>query len=491
MDKMKATTADAYKLMHDGALALSKVESNGIRIDMDYIDEQMDRTQKEMDEHEAAVMFSELGDAWKKAASRLGKSVGLGKDDQLRHALYKTLKMKAGRETDSGAKSVDATTLQGFVSKVEGLDHLLRWRKLAKARNTFLAQVKREAVDGVLHPFFNLHSVTTYRSSSDSPNFQNVPKRDKEIQELVRKAFIPRPGCHILEVDFSGVEVRVPCFYTEDPNLMAYVSDPSKNMHRDMAMQVYKLKIGQVNWDTKDGKNIYHSGKNECVFPWFYGDWPGSTGPVLFESARTHKLPDGRFLIEHLKDMGIGNLPKFLKHHEAAFEDFWGRRFGVYGKWRDDLWKKYQRNGYVDMLTGFRCTDVGIRNEILNRPIQGVAFHLLLWSLIEMQKEIKARGLNTIIIGQIHDSLVMDIVPDELNDVMRLARSIMTRRIARHWDWINVPLEVEAELSPRDGNWFGIKEIVKSSCECGSRWRWKPKAEGRKLKCPICGRRGK
>lgn len=486
---MKATTADAYRLMHEGALALSKVESNGICIDVDYIEEQMDRTQEEMDEREAAVMSSELGGAWKKAADRLGKKLGLGKDEQLRHVLYRILKLETANETDSGAKSVDASTLQGFLDKVEGLDHLLRWRKLKKARDTFLAQVKRETVDGVLHPFFNLHSVTTYRSSSDSPNFQNIPKRDKEIQELVRKAFRPRPGHHILEVDFSGVEVRVPCFYTKDPNLMEYVSDGSKDMHRDMAMQVYKLGIKDVDWNSKSGKNIRHSGKNECVFPWFYGDWPGSTGPVLFESARTHELPDGRKLVEHLKDMGIGTLPRFLKHHEASFEDFWGRRFGIYGKWRDDLWKKYQRHGHVDMLTGFRCTDVGIRNEILNRPIQGVAFHLLLWSLIEMQKEIEARGLATRIVGQIHDSLVMDVATGELDIVMRLARSIMTKRVARHWDWINVPLEVEAELSPKDGNWFEIREIIKSPCACGSRWRWKPKREGGKLKCPICGAR--
>jgi hypothetical protein len=141
------------------------------------------------------------------------------------------------------------------------------------------------------------------------------------------------------------------------------------------------------------------------------------------------------------------------------------------------------------MLTGFRCSDVGTRNEMLNRPIQGVAFHLLLWSLIEMQRELEVRGMSSMIIGQIHDSLVMDVATDELNLVMRLARSIMTRRIAEYWDWINVPLEVEAELSPRDGSWFEIKEIVKSPCGCGSKWRWKPKAEGRKYKCPICGKR--
>ena len=482
---MIATTADAYKLMHDGALALSKVQSNGIHINVDYVKEQMDLIQEEMAQLEYTILEkTELGKAWKKAASQLKKPLGLSKDDQLRHILYRILKLKTDRETDSGAKSVDAATLQQFTDDVEGLTELLRWRKLAKARNTFLAQVLRETVDGVLHPFFNLHLVTTYRSSSDSPNFQNVPKRDKEIQELIRKAFITRPGHHILEVDFSGVEVRVPCFYTKDPNLMTYVSDPTKDMHRDMAMQTYKIEAAE--WISKA---IRHSGKNECVFPWFYGDWPGSTGPVLFESARTHELPDGRKLMEHLKDVGIGTQSKFLKHHEDVYEDFWGRRFQVYGQWREDLWKKYQKHGRIDMLTGFHCSDVGVRNEILNRPIQGVAFHLLLWSLIEMQKEIEARGLKTRIIGQIHDSLVMDVASDEVNIVMRLARSIMTKRVAEYWKWINVPLEVEAELSPKDGNWFEIQEIVKSPCSCGSKWRWKAKRKGGKLKCPICGKR--
>lgn len=470
---MEATTKEAYQLMHDGAIALAEVQHNGIHIDLDYVNRQMDSMQEEIQTLEQQFMQTELGNAWKRTERHFKKKVKLTNDTHLRHALYTILKVESTKETDKGDKSVDAATLKQI--DIEGVDTLLRWRKIQKAKDTFLAQVKRETVNNYVHPFFNLHLVTTYRSSSDSPNFQNVPKRDKEIQEMIRRAFIPRPGHHLLEVDYSGVEVRTPCFYHSDPTLMAYVQDKTKDMHRDTASQNYKLDATQVT------KEIRHVGKNECVFPWFYGDWPGSTGPTMFVSAKSLKLKNGIRLSKHLKTQGIGTEAAFIAHHKKVYDDFWEHRFKVYAKWKEQVWREYEKHGYVQMLTGFKCSDIAIYNEVINRPIQGTAFHMLLWSLIQVQRELKARGLKTKLIGQIHDSLVLDVAPDEINTVMRLVRNVMTKRIREHWQWINVPLEVEAELSPKDGSWFEIKEIIKDRCNCGSNWKWKESKQ-----CPIC-----
>ena len=119
------------------------------------------------------------------------------------------------------------------------LDNLLRIRKLKKVRDTYLEGFLREQVNGYIHPFFNLHLVRTYRSSSDHPNFQNIPKRDKEAMNIVRRAIFPRPGHQLLELDYSGLEVRIAACYHKDKTMLRYIGDPHSDMHGDMAKQIF------------------------------------------------------------------------------------------------------------------------------------------------------------------------------------------------------------------------------------------------------------
>ena len=85
----------------------------------------------------------------------------------------------------------------------------LQIRKLEKIKGTYLEAFVREQTDGFIHPFYNLHNVRTYRSSSADPNFQNIPKRDKESMKICRRAILPRPGHMLVEADFSALEVNI------------------------------------------------------------------------------------------------------------------------------------------------------------------------------------------------------------------------------------------------------------------------------------------
>src|SRR5439155_25997997 len=82
-------------------------------------------------------------------------------------------------------------------------------QKLKKARSTYLEGIRREVVDGFLHPFFHLHRVETFRSSSSDPNFQNFPVRNAEIGKIIRSAFIARDGHQLVEIDFKALEVMI------------------------------------------------------------------------------------------------------------------------------------------------------------------------------------------------------------------------------------------------------------------------------------------
>ena len=130
---------------------------------------------------------------------------------------------------------------------------------------------EREQVKGILHPQFNLHNVISYRSSSDSPNFQNMPKRDKEIMKIVRSAIYPRRGNMLMEVDFSGLEVSIAACYHKDPVMMKYLTSDHSDMHGDMAQQIFLIK--DFNRDLPEHKNLRQAAKNGFVFPQFYGDY--------------------------------------------------------------------------------------------------------------------------------------------------------------------------------------------------------------------------
>ena len=125
-----------------------------------------------------------------------------------------------------------------------------------------------------------------------------------------------------------------------------------------------------------------------------------------------------------------------------------------YTDWKDETWEEYLHKGYVDLVTGFRSYEILKRTELLNRPIQGPAFHCLLWVIIRANREMKKKKLKSLIIGQIHDSLLIDCVDEEMAEVIAIVRKWMCKRIQQDWEWITVPLEIECEASPIGGNWF-------------------------------------
>ena len=155
---------------------------------------------------------------------------------------------------------------------------------------------------------------------------------------------------------------------------------------------------------------------------------------------------------------GIISLGTFTKHLKVIEDHFWNDRFPVYNDWREKWWRKYQKNGYLDMLTGFRCSGVMDRNSVINYPVQGAAFHCLLWSFIECSRLIK--DWDTKLIGQIHDSIIFDTHPDELENLLKLVKRVTCVDLLKEWKWIIVPLDIEAEASPVDKSWYHKEEIL-------------------------------
>lgn len=462
---MKPATKQAFQLLHDGAVALAQATRNGIRLDVEYIRKAKEDVDERVRLLEEEALADEVGRAWRK---QYGPELNLASREQLASVLS-----RQGVKLPRTAKGRLRTDKKAFddvdIPFVKFYKRIAEWKKLD---STYLDGFKREAqYDGtywLVHPFFNLHTVKTYRSSSDSPNFQNITGRDKELAKIIRSAFIARDGYQLGEFDFKAAEVCVSACYNKDPQLIKYVSDPVTNdMHRDMACQIYKLRPDQV---TKGIRNIV---KAAFVFAEFYGDYYVHAAKSLWDAVDREKLAlaDGMPLRQHLAAQNFtklgackegqrplpGTFEAFIKSVE---EHFWNIRFPGYTAWKNSWHEQYKRDGGFNTLTGFKVEGILTRNQCLNYAIQGSAFHCLLWVLVRLQRWLNKNGMKSLIIGQIHDSIIMDIYCPELPRILKKVKQLVTVKLAEYWDWIIVPMVCEAEIAPPGGSWWDKKGVA-------------------------------
>lgn len=458
------TNRDANRLMHEGSLALSKVQSNGMRIDVDYCLKAQNQLVKDIVLLEEKIKGYRQTVHWQKV---WGERFNIGSDQQLSYVLFDYMDLQPKGETKSKAPAMTTTVLEELAFELEESDNngaafirdIMRRKKLEKALGTYIGGLLRETnAQGFLHPFFALNTAVTYRSSSYSINFQNIPTRDDEIKKLIRTAFLPREGRQILEVDFKGIEVCVAYCYHDDPTMREYLLDPTKDMHRDMAMQLYIL--GPDEWN----KKTRHAGKNKFVFPEFYGSYFKQVAPDLWKAIALNGLHvgknnDGIDLREHLRRKGIKTYDAFESHIQTIEDHFWNKRFPVYAQWKEDWYRSYRKIGYFDSHSGFRYRGLFKKNEAINYPVQGSAFHCLLWTLVHLQRWLEENNMRSLIIGQIHDSIVLDIIPKEKDAILGWMVAFVKNGLPKIYPWLTIPMSVEAEITPIGESWFSKKEI--------------------------------
>lgn len=452
----------AYHLIHEGTLALSQIEYNGIRVDLEKIQGYQLRLQRRIDNLENQLKQTNFYKRW----NHITKNINLNSNPQLAHYLFDVLKLKTERLTESGQYSTDEESLKAL--NIPELNLILEIRKWRKVKDTYLDGFKREQSHGYLHPSFNLHLVRTYRSSSDSPNFQNIPRHDEEAMKICRQVILPHPDHLLLEIDFKGIEVVIGCCYHRDTNMIQYLKDPSSDMHADLTKEIFLLE--RFDKSIPSHNILRMATKNSFVFPQFYGDYYKNCARNLCEWVKLPmdkwklgmglKMDESFAISDHLIAKGINSYDSFTNHIQALENKFWTQYFANYAQWKERWWETYQKYGYIDLLTGFRCGGVMGRNDCINYPIQGTAFHCLLWSLIQINKLLLKKRLRSKIIGQIHDSILFSVAPDELELICAMSEEICTKSLAKTWRWIIVPLAIEYEKTEVNCAWSEKEKYV-------------------------------
>jgi DNA polymerase-1 len=449
-------TKEALQLLMEGAVASSKMSANGIRIDVPYLDQKIKEVRQTIETLESELRQAPEYKCWQKM---FGLKMKLQAPYQLGQVIFRGMGHKRNPFLQDSNEEVAFEHLKLPFLKL----HFQRL-KLKKALTTNLYGIKRETVSGFCHPSFLLDTTVSNRLSCRNPNFQNVPGRNKVISEIVRSCVIPREGHEILNGDYSVQEVRVAYCYCKDQRLLHDILHG--DMHKDRALELFLLTPEEMgNPKQGMGKKIRQEAKNKFTFAQFYGDYYGHCAPLLWDAITMEELTTaaGVPLHEHLKSKGIGTLglcdpeqePKkgtFEYHVQKVERKMWDEVYVEYTQWKKDWYNLYLAHGAISTLTGFRHEGVFSRNQILNFPVQGSAAHCLLWSHIQIQKEMTQRRMKSKIIFTIHDSLGVDAHKKEIDDVCEMMYRWSVVEIQKHWPWIIVPLSLEFGICPV--NWY-------------------------------------
>ena len=412
----------AYQLFHDGVIKSSQLEIRGIPINPQHYEEAVKKVAQRQAVIETKLQsFPEV----QSFALRQGREADLASANDLKMILYDLMGITPTHFTKAtNAPALNEAALSDIKNPFTNL--IVKQRKLKKIHD-YISLFNRLQVSGLLHPSFNLHTVRTYRSSSNDPNFQNLPMRNEEAVELIRRGIIAGDGNIITEVDYGSMEVRIICCYSQDPVLREELNT-GVDVHSFWTE--YAKDYGIKRYDIKNG----------FVFPLFYGSYAGNIHPDLV--SRGYNIPLD-FVMEMEREF-------WLKYHHTL-------------EFRERQVRDYQATGYIQTLMGHRRSGLLRKTQIINTPVQATAFHCLLWSLIETDNIFTGFGpyhaTQTKIRAQIHDSMWLIGPPDEFEFIKDILTRTMTTDIRAAHSWITVPLLAEFKVSEVGGNWLEMKEV--------------------------------
>jgi DNA polymerase I-like protein with 3'-5' exonuclease and polymerase domains len=418
---------------------LSKVEFSGIHFNTITAEKEFNKITNTMDELEHKVLHSKEMKLWNK-----DKVFKLSAPQDLAYILFDKMNIKSKSKTATGKNSADVDSLEKY-KKYPIVNDTLQWRKLKKIRDTYLKGFTKETTNGIIHTTLNLHIADTYRSSSDSPNLQNVPAHEEFAMNTIRKNIVPSKNHKLIEYDYKAMEAVVIGCVNKDPNWIKYMTNPKSDMHRDMAAKLYIREKDEVQ------KIERYKAKNGFVFPTIYLSYWKNTAANLWDCPDEVK--------QHLKDEGFNSLDDYREHVKKIEYWFWHDQFSIAKEWSDKTVKGYEKKGYVDLVTGFRCYGPMSKNEIVNKQVQGPASHCKLWTLEQVSKQIYKRKMTSRIVLEIHDSIIVDTDPAEEDYIDHLIWLYGTQKIMEHWDWLIIPLQIEKKTTEINGSWAESKEI--------------------------------
>lgn len=479
---MNKRELDAVKFSTEGAICLAKMTYNGVQTNQVKLRENIAELEEEINDLHKQIMESEEALKWDGGKKYQQESIdkpdkvkakpvfNYNSGQQLTYLLFNILKYPTGKKTASGGYAADKAALEKVGSPVCKL--ILQKKSLEKAKGTYLLSWQRESGDdGVVKCNFPLGLTLSWRSSSTNCNFQNSPKHNKRLAKLTRSFIEPFTNQIWKEYDFSAAENYCASQISGDMELLRYNADDTTDLHGDTAVDIFRIDDrDNLPTYTVDGKSveapegmwkrIRQTGKL-FVFPAFFGsNYIGITDSI-WDAILSFTEEEQNWLSAHLESKAIHSKDDFMAVVKAAEYEFWQVRFKDYYQYKQDIWKLYVKQGYLQTPVGHVLRSVHNRRTASSYSIQGGSFEKLLCGLIKVQKEFDRLGLKSKLVGEVHDSVCVSVEKSEEEIVDKIITMSLIHSTDNHplFDWLTLQFVLDCD-SYVEGNW-GTKPEVK------------------------------
>jgi DNA polymerase-1 len=409
---------------------LAAMEATGIRIDQAYLQELSEELAAQLDHLEA------------EAQAVAGQAFNLASPKQLEALLFDTLKLdrKKSRKTKTGW-STDATVLEKLEDDHPVVALLINHRILSKLRSTYVDALPAlvEPETGRVHTDFNQAVTATGRLSSSNPNLQNIPIRT-EYSRRIRKAFLPEEGWRMISADYSQIELRILTHLSGEEVLIdAY--NAGDDVHA-LTARLLLEKESVSGEERRLGKTIN--------FGVIYGMGPQRLARETGLSQARAKEFLQRFKERYTKVFAFLEWQERLALSRGYVETILGRRRTFHFD-PGGLGRHRGKDPLEIPLEGARRGGMEAQQlrAAANAPIQGSSADIIKLAMVQLHHELQQRKLAARLLLQVHDELVLEAAPGNLEEVLELTRRTMEEVIQ-----LRVPLVVETGVG---ANWMDAK----------------------------------
>jgi DNA polymerase-1 len=355
-----------------------------------------------------------------------GYGLNVNSPIQLQKLLFDELGLSKGRRTATGKVSTDSTVLESLRDAHPVVGKVLEYRQLTKLKSTYIdALPSLVDAENRVHTSFNQTVAATGRLSSSDPNLQNIPIRT-ELGRRIRQAFIPWPGNILISADYSQIELRVLAHLCQDPALIEAFA-AGQDIHAVTASVVFNVPLEAVTADQRRAAKVANFG-------------------VLYGLSASGLQ----------RDLGMP------QDEAKAFINAYFTRFANVRAYLEQIKQDAYRNGYVETVLGRRryLQDLRAANPMLrsaaermavNMPFQGSNADIMKLAMVNIHRRMREAKLRSQMVLQVHDELVFDVVPAELETMKPLIKKEMQDAYE-----LSVPLGVDVQVGP---NWNEVKPV--------------------------------
>ncbi|MDD7267621.1 MAG: DNA polymerase I [Lachnospiraceae bacterium] len=352
-----------------------------------------------------------------------GETFNINSPKQLAVILFEKLALPGGKKTKTGY-STAADILEKLQNEYPIVKKILDYRTVSKLRSTYADGLQAYiGADGRIHSDFRQTITATGRISSTNPNLQNIPVRMEQGRQI-RKAFVARPGYLFLDADYSQIELRVLAHMSGDSRLIEAYKE-AEDIHAITASKVFNVPFDKVT-------------------------------PLMRRNAKAVNFG----IIYGISAFGLSQDLDISQKEAASYIKQYFQTYPQIKDFLDSLVRGGKENGYVKTIFGRRrpMPELSSSNFMqrsfgervaMNAPIQGSAADIIKIAMIRVDERLRREGLQSKLILQVHDELLLEVKREELETVRSLLQDEMNHAAA-----LAVPLAVDMH----DGaDWYSVK----------------------------------